>query len=98
MTIAIWADAGGNSLKLESRRETNVRSAIVRSVSRTLSVSSIGRAVASWSKRAGGRLTVTDWLRQRPLDQLPRASESANRNGSVAMTDAAYSSIAPMSE
>jgi hypothetical protein len=29
MTIAICAEAGGNSLKLESRRETKVRSAIV---------------------------------------------------------------------
>ena len=27
--MAICAEAGGNSLKLESRRETNVRSAIV---------------------------------------------------------------------
>src|SRR5438093_12942719 len=42
MAIAICAEAGGNSLKVESRRETNVRSAIV-----ALSKQDTGRVVNS---------------------------------------------------
>src|SRR5207247_796586 len=50
-TIAIWAEAGGNSLKLESRRDTKVRSAIGAKVSRTATAASIAHVAKMVAER-----------------------------------------------
>src|SRR5713226_4030858 len=77
ITIASWADAGGNSLKVESRRETNVRFAIELKSKQDSErhVNSPEDAV----RDADSRCYILCHARKR----------SATRNGSLAMTDAA---------